>query len=410
MKLRHLMLAFLVASPLAGAAPADLPERLARLSYVEGEIAFQEAGEPARSTLPERPLLPHDRLATKSDARAEIALGTAALRLDENTAVRFEALDTNSVRLKLDAGIANVTLRELRDGETFEIVTPNTTMTLVTPGEYRLEAPSDDTSLITVHGGVAQAETAGGPVRIADGQRVRFVGREALASLETARPADAFDDWVLQREVQFAEAEPSENMAQPELDRYGEWQDDPTYGRVWMPASVYVGWDPFGYGSWQRVGFGWSWVDPNPWSQYTFYGGRWAYMHHQNRWCWTPPRPRVPRLVHETHPFGRPRDGKGTIVPVDRDPPRTIGRVPLSTPDGAVPRMTPRVTPTRPTGTTTYSVPRNSSPPPPAAAPVTPQTGSGTMRPAGSAGSSNNSSSSTMSARPTRESGSTRVP
>jgi hypothetical protein len=412
MKLRPLLLlATLAASPLAGAAPSGPPERVARLSYVEGEIAFEAAGERASSTLPDRPFNEDDRLATKADARAEVALGTAALRLDGRTSVRFDELGADRVRLRLEDGVANVTLRELQDGEAFEVVTPNTTLTLVMPGDYRVEVPSEESSIITVHGGAAQAETAGGPVRIADGQRVRLVGRESLASLETAHPADAFDDWVLQREVQLAEAEPTADQEQPELDRYGEWRDDPDYGRVWMPGYAYGGSDPFQYGYWQQVGFGWSWVDPYPWGPYTSYGGRWAYLHHLNRWCWTPPRHHPPvRTVQETHPFIRPRGGRGTIMPLDRDPPRAATSAPVATSAGAEPRTTPRVTPGKPrSGTFVPSLPRNPSPAPQSSTPATRSTShpsGATMRPSGSSSSSgsksSSSSSSTMIAPPTR--------
>lgn len=423
MKLRLLLLAALAASPLAGAAPADPPERVARLSYVEGEISFVEAGEPARSTLPDRPLLAHDRLATKADARAEVTLGTAALRLDERTAVSFDELGADRVRMRLEAGVAIVTLRELQDGETFAVATANTTLTFLTPGDYRVEVPSEETSSVTVHNGSAQAETAGGPVRIADSQRVRFEGRQALARLETARPADAFDDWVLQRELLLAEAEPPQDTEEPELDRYGEWRDDPDYGRVWMPAYAYGGYDPFGTGSWQRMGYGYSWVDPYPWSRYTFNGGRWAYLHSLNRWCWTPPRhhqPR-PRTAHETHPYRLPTNSGPTTQPRDRerDPPRASEGVPVAASAGGeprdiprevTPRETPRTTPSRPHGGTFVpSAPRDPSPPRQAAAPSAPSSGVATMRPSSSSSSSatrsSSSSSSTMSARPTRESG-----
>ncbi len=404
MKLRSLALfALLAAAPIAMSAPPERPDRVARLTYVEGQISFKEATEPPRWTLPDRPLLPGDRLTTKPDARAEIALGTAAIRLDERTAVEFETLDADRARLKLEEGIAVVTIRELAEGEAFEVATPNTRFTLFAPGEYRLEVPVDGVSAITVHGGEAEALTAGGPVRIADGQRVRLEGAQALATLETARPADAFDEWVLQREVQLAENEPSSNMDEPVLDQYGEWQEDPTYGRVWMPSYAYGGYDPFGYGygSWQYVGFGYSWVDPYPWSPYTLYGGRWVYVH--NRWCWSPPRHEpVPHHWRETHPFVRPRDGRKTIMPVDREWPvdldwPVIARAPTS----SEPSKPPRVTPGKPRtgGTFIPLVPRSPSAPRSAAPDASSSSGGGgtTMRPSG--GSSRSSSSSSSSTR-----------
>ena len=113
-------------------------------------------------------------------------------------------------------------------------------------------------------------------------------GRDVVAQLTTPLPADAFEDWVLERELQLAEAEPP--VRDEALDDYGEWHEEPNYGRVWMPSYAYGGYDPFRYGHWQQVGFGWSWYDPMPWGAYTYHSGRWAYLDHLNRWCWVPSR------------------------------------------------------------------------------------------------------------------------
>ena len=123
--------------------------------------------------------------------------------------LRVETLDAATVRVDLHQGVASLRLRELLEGETFEIATANASITLSEPGEYRVEAQESDVTVLTVRGGVADVATADGPVRIASGQRVRLEGREAQASLEPPAAADHFDDWVLDREVRMAEAAPS---------------------------------------------------------------------------------------------------------------------------------------------------------------------------------------------------------
>ena len=102
---------------------------------------------------------------------------------------------------------------------------------------------------------------------------------------------------------------PYEGDDYQELDRYGQWYDEPRYGRVWMPGYGYSGWSPYGGGYWQRAGFGWSWFDPAPWGFFTYYSGRWTYLNHRHRWCWVPgPRHHPERFAHEdTRPFGHPR-------------------------------------------------------------------------------------------------------
>jgi hypothetical protein len=321
-----LMLLALAASGLARGEAPDPPERIAQLSYVEGELTYQAADEVASSALPDRPLAPGDRLATASDGRAELTLGTAAIRLDERSALEIIDLDADLVRVELAAGTASLYLRELLDGETIEIVTPNATLAFLAPGEYRVDVPDDGVTDLAVRAGAVDVMTAGGPIRVADGQRVRLEGSQALASLVTPRPADAFDDWVLEREVQVADAEPppgaptEEAYAEETLDDYGEWTDDPGYGRVWMPSYAYGGYNPYGYGYWHQVGFSYTWIDPMPWSAYTFHHGRWAYLDHHNRWCWVPERRRHrDRVAQDTRPYRQPRDDGARPVVNPRD-------------------------------------------------------------------------------------------
>ena len=352
--LRPILIVFaLAASSLASGEP---PDRIARLSYVEGQIKFQGAQEVAPSALPDRPLVRGDRLATEPDGRAELALGSATLRLDESSAVTFADLDASAVRLELAEGTANLHLNELLESETYEVVTLNTTIAFRTPGEYRVDITPSGATELSVRAGNAEVATAGGPVRVADGQRVRLEGRAEVASLVTPRAADAFDEWVLEREVQLAESAPdqsSDGYSDETLDDYGEWYDDPSYGQAWMPSYAYGGYDPFSYGYWQQSGIGWSWYDPMPWSAYTFHHGNW-YLNDQNRWAWVAQRRELQQRANrrdaqldraldgsspqsgrqDTRPVGRPHADEierraeatssrlGRRIDADRQPPR----------------------------------------------------------------------------------------
>jgi len=333
-----LLLLALAASSLAWGQAADTPARIARLSYAEGPVTFQGDSESPTSTLPDRPLLPGDRLTTGSGGRAELALGTATIRLDEGTELSVVDLEAEALRVEFSAGTAVVHLRELIDDESFELVTLNATIALQTAGEYRVDVMGDEATALTVRHGDAEVATAGGPVRIAAGQRVRLAGRDVTAQLTTPLPADAFEDWVLEREVQLAQDEPPAR-GQPDgyyyedeaLDDYGEWYDEPNYGRVWMPSYAYGGYDPFRYGHWQQVGFGWSWYDPMPWSAYTFHSGRWAYLNHLDRWCWVPSRRDRHHRRHvaqDTRPYRQPTRDRRPDDQRDR-PAATSAALPL---------------------------------------------------------------------------------
>src|SRR5215510_657839 len=71
---------------------------------------------------------------------------------------------------------------------------------------------------------------------------------------------------------------------QATLAPYGQWIDDPGYGRVWQP-TVAFGWRPYTYGHWAWGPFGWTWVSVEPWGC-TFHYGRWALA--PTGWVWVP--------------------------------------------------------------------------------------------------------------------------
>ena len=336
MKLTRILLVLALATSIpAWGEPTDAPARIARLGYVEGQLSFNAAHETASTALPDRPLIPGDRLVTEA-GRAELALGTATVRLDEHTELSMDTINESTVRVELSRGTVSVHVRELFESESFAIATPNTTLTLRLPGEYRIAVTDDSITDVTVRGGSAEAITAGGPVRVAEGQRVRFEGRQALASLVTPRANDAFDEWVLEREVVLADLQPLNTPIisgdeYRELDQYGEWNDDPNYGRVWMPSYAYGGYDPFRHGYWQTYGMSRTWVHSLPWAYYTFNSGRWAYLDHLNRWCWVPRRhePVGEPVAGNPRPIGQPgNDGRPDSGDNDGSPsisPRRLG-------------------------------------------------------------------------------------
>ena len=72
-----------------------------------------------------------------------------------------------------------------------------------------------------------------------------------------------------------------------ELDANGDWIADGSYGTVWVPRAVPVGWAPYRYGRWRWVSpWGWTWVDAAPWGYAPFHYGRWVMV--GGRWGWWP--------------------------------------------------------------------------------------------------------------------------
>ena len=78
----------------AGQALADPPGRVARLSYVGGDVSMQPAGfEEWAEARVNRPLVTGDSLYSDRASRVEMEVGAATVRLDERTAFRLLNLD-----------------------------------------------------------------------------------------------------------------------------------------------------------------------------------------------------------------------------------------------------------------------------------------------------------------------------
>jgi hypothetical protein len=225
-------------------------------------------------------------------------------------------LDEDIAQIEVNSGAVSVHLRELEKGDTFEIDTPNATVRLMEPGDYRVDVDAGGASTLSVRSGDAQIDSGSGPVNVHDQQQARLSADDRYADVTMLGTPDAFDDWSMEREryLQDSEAEryvSREVVGYEDLDRYGEWYSEPEYGEVWSPSVVSVGWAPYTYGRWLWVGsWGWTWVDNSPWGFAPFHYGRWTYL--RNRWCWVPgPRHHrpiyAPALVGWTNPHGYSR-------------------------------------------------------------------------------------------------------
>jgi hypothetical protein len=77
---------------------------------------------------------------------------------------------------------------------------------------------------------------------------------------------------------------------QQPLAPYGNWIDDASYGRVWVPSVSVVGYDFAPYsagGHWVLSDYGWTWVSDWDWGWGPFHYGRWITCGGYG-WCWVP--------------------------------------------------------------------------------------------------------------------------
>lgn len=298
MNLRLSTLLGLLCCATAQASSLDPPERVARLSYFIGAVSLQSAGE--RVSEPAAlnwPVSAGDEVITGTDARAELSLGVATLRLDAGTQLQILALDQDLARLHLEAGTASIELRELTRGEPFTLQAGPSTIHLVQPGRYRISVAGDGGARCVVREGEASVDA-----HLATFQQL--VGEEALiaadrtVAIQRASAPDDFDRWGQQRAAEFSGTRAARHLARgvvgyEDLDRYGAWHWEPDYGMVWHPSRVASSWAPYRYGQWiWKQPWGWTWVDDAPWGFAPFHYGRWLYLH--AHWYWLPAPRQIP--------------------------------------------------------------------------------------------------------------------
>src|SRR5690348_10690830 len=167
---------FAASSTSALFAEADPPSRVARLKYISGQVSMQPGGvnDWAEATI-NRPITTADRLWTDKDSRAELHLGSAAMRMNSETSLTLTNLSDNTVQLELDQGTLNLHVARLYDDEIYEIDTPNMAFTLLKPGDYRFDVDSNsDVTMVTVWQGKGVATGNGDAVRVDSNHQVRF--------------------------------------------------------------------------------------------------------------------------------------------------------------------------------------------------------------------------------------------
>jgi hypothetical protein len=273
----------------------DPPTRVARLNYSSGSVSFQPGGEGEWVTaMANRPLTTGDNLWADQNSRAELHVGSLAIRMNSETSLTFLDLDDRTTQLRLSMGSVILRVRHLDDGDLLEVDTPNVAFTIQRTGEYRIDVNQDGTQTVTtVWHGRAEATGGGYSYTVVAGQQATFSGTDQLDhEIAQIHPSDDFDNFAFQRDARDDHDESSnyissEMTGYEDLDDYGRWHYVADYGPVWTPNGIGSGWAPYRDGHWVWVApWGWTWVDDEPWGFAPFHYGRWAFV--DSSWCWVP--------------------------------------------------------------------------------------------------------------------------
>ncbi len=302
--LRRMLAAVMVLTTMLGGAgaarataldnEAEAPDATPpRLSYTAGSVSFWRPGgddwAPAQLNTP---LAEGDELYTARDGNLELQVGARAfVRAWGDTQLGLVNHDPSFLQLRVAAGHIVVDLRSLQTGEVVEVDTPAAAFTIAQPGYYRVDVTPERTSFTTRRAGRATMTTDAGPApAIAAGEAVVVEGGTVRRLV--AADLDVWDRWNDARTDALvapvsAQHVPVQVYGASELDRYGTWRSDATYGSVWVPAGVAPGWAPYSTGRWiWDPRFGWTWVDVAPWGWAPYHYGRWVTL--GGVWAWAP--------------------------------------------------------------------------------------------------------------------------
>ena len=288
-----------ISAPLA-AQSDDPPSRVARLSFLNGNVSFQASGESQWNQASQNfPLSSGDRLYTDKGGEAEFESGNVAIRLSGDTDVSVTNLSDNLIQLGLAEGVVRLHAYSIISGNSIEVDTPNAALTLLRDGNYRIEAyPNDNTTLVVVNSGDLEISGDGIDRTLHSGQAARLTGDNPAELVSVDPPgSDGFDTWCNDRDRRFANSPSRQYVGEDmpgyyDLDQYGSWLPVAQYGPVWYPAGVSADWVPYRYGRWAWVDpWGWTWIEEEPWGFAPFHYGRWVFV--GSRWGWIPGEPVV---------------------------------------------------------------------------------------------------------------------
>ena len=274
-----------------------------RLAVVEGSVQSWRPGDDAweRAQL-NAALAEGDSINVGDDGTAELQVGPRDfVRLRAGTLLTLVDLDPGMIHFQLGSGTASFDLRGGRSGQLVRIDADTANIVVGGRGYYRVETSDGETRLTVRANGQATLTFADGRSRsIGSGEEIVVRDGGAGEAVHGAPAMDAWDRWNDARSDYYADAAsnryvPDDVYGAADLDQHGRWQEDRTYGWIWMP-SVAVGWAPYSTGNWRwDPYYGWTWIDIAPWGWTTSHYGRW--VHIGGGWAWAP-GPRRARVVY----------------------------------------------------------------------------------------------------------------
>jgi len=274
----------------------DPPGRVGRVAEMSGTVSFHtaDANQWGPATL-NYPVTGGNSFWTEPRSHAAIDVGASRIYLDSSTQFDVTNVDDQSFVASLGQGAVYLRISSAAGGDQYEIDTPRGAVHIVQPGSYEVIAgDADHPTTVMAFEGSAQVVGPDVNATVNPQQAIYISGQNPASVNQGQAQPDDFIRFVQSEEQPYQNAGPGPQYASPEmtgyqdLNRYGQWNQDPGYGQVWYP-QVDAGWAPYRDGHWAYVApWGWTWIDAAPWGFTPFHYGRWVQVGH--RWAWWPGR------------------------------------------------------------------------------------------------------------------------
>lgn len=300
---RHRLLACILAGAGLATAPVaraqdDPPARVGRVAETAGEVRTIDADGAWVALVRNQPLSTGDRVVTDKSGRATLQFGSTVVRVGADSDVVVTRLDDQKIRLRFEHGQLAVRVRSDDIlGELF-VDTDEGAWVPHHQGEYRFDRVGHQVLGAQAWAGDMLLEAPDSSLPLAAPQRAevwRAGARQATHYRVVPPVQDAFGAAVLAQDklddrqgaANAGAQVPPEMTGAADLARFGAWSVAPDGARLWTPAKLPAGWQPFQQGAWSWVApWGWTWIDDQPWGFAPFHYGRWLAAH--GRWAWAP--------------------------------------------------------------------------------------------------------------------------
>jgi hypothetical protein len=274
--------------------------RIVRLSFVEGDVAFQRPGSTWERAMANLPIQQDYSIRTDS-GYAEVEFETGlVIRLAQNTQLDFtelSMLDGHKITaLKLDHGTIIATANLSRYDQ-LSVAAGNLNVTGAHNGRFRIDATDSQDYVTVFHGNVDVANGAT-TTGVESGKSLHFDAAGNTSTVDHNPHPDAFDKWVSQRDEaqQTSQSDAGDFINQRnypytvgDLYDYGLWANISGYGMGWQPYGVGPSWMPFGNGMWMfdDPSADWMWTSFEPWGWLPYHYGGWVNIA-GGGWFWIP--------------------------------------------------------------------------------------------------------------------------